>query len=86
METTLRREKSIDLRSYHGSHLMYIVLHLSVCGLSGVGVVLLEQDCMADATFDCTQTLNVIAKLAPGLNMIQHQNVKHYHSAGLIFS
>lgn len=32
---------------------------------------------MADTTFDCTSTLNVITKPAPGLNMIQHQNVKH---------
>ena len=54
------------------AYLMYIVLHVSVCGLLGVGVVLFQPDCMADATFDCTRTLNVIAKLAPGLNMIQH--------------
>lgn len=59
------------------AYLMYIVLHVSVCGLSGVGVVFFQPGCMADTTFDCTLTLNVIAKLAPGLNMIQHQNVKH---------
>lgn len=59
------------------AYLIYIVLHVSVCGLSGVGVVLFQPGCMADATFDCTLTLNVISKLAPGLKMIQYQNVKH---------
>lgn len=69
--------------------LMYIVLHVSVCGLSGVGVALFQPGCIADATFDCTLTLNVIAKLVPGLNMTQHRNVKHltalvYHLSGII--
>lgn len=31
---------------------------------------------MTDATFDCTKPLNVISKMAPGLNMIQHQHAK----------
>lgn len=59
------------------AYVMYIVLCVSVCGLSGVGVVLFQPGCMADATFDCTPALNVIAKLAPDFNMIQHQNAKH---------
>lgn len=48
------------------AYLLYIVLHVSVCGLSVVGVVLLQPGCVADATFDCTRMLNAIAKLAPG--------------------
>lgn len=62
------------------AYLMYIVLHVSVCGLSGVGVVLFQTGCMADATFDCRLMLNVIAKLAPGLNMTQHRNVTHWRT------
>lgn len=52
------------------AYLMYIV-----CGLSGVGAVLFQPGCMVDVTLDCRLMLNVIAKLAPGLNMTQHQNV-----------
>ncbi len=59
------------------AYLMYIVLDVSVCGLSVVGVVLFQPGCMADATFDCTPALNAITKLESGLNIIQHQNVKH---------
>lgn len=59
------------------AYLMYIVLHVTACTLSGMGVVLFHHGCIADITFDCTMTLNVISKLAPGLNTIQHQNAKH---------
>lgn len=56
--------------------LMYIVLRVSLCELLGVGVVLFQTGCMADATFDYTQTLYVITKLAA------HQNGKHLRSPG----
>lgn len=42
------------------AYLMYIVLYVSVCGLSDVGVLLFQPACMADATFDCTMMINVI--------------------------
>lgn len=68
------------------AYLMYIVLHVSVCGLSDVGVVLFQPGCMADATFDCRAMLNVIARLAPGLNMTQHLNVTHLRALVYLFA
>lgn len=55
---------------------MYIVLRVSLWALLGVGVVLFQPGCMADATFDYTQTLYVITKLAA------HWNGKHLRSPG----
>lgn len=64
------------------AYLMYtlysvFIVHVTACRLSGMGIVLFQPGCMTDATFDCTKTLNVISKTAPGLNMIQHQNAEH---------
>lgn len=56
---------------------MYMVLYMSVCELSDVGVLLFQPGCIADTTFDCKTMINVITSLAPRLNMIKYQNVKH---------
>lgn len=69
------------------AYLMYIVLHVSVCGLSDVGVVIFQPGCMADATFDYRVMLNVITTLVPGLNMTLHQNAERpYLFQPLIFA
>lgn len=54
------------------AHLMCIVVHVSVCGLSDVGVISFQPGSMADVIFDCIMTLNVIVKMANGLNIFKH--------------
>lgn len=71
---TTSTEKFIDPHSYHGS-LSYV--HYSIYLYVGYRAWASCYSSLADATFDCTPTFNVIAQLTHGLNMIQHQKVKH---------